>query len=61
MEPIVVILLILLVYFLPSLVATLRHHRNGLAIFVFNLLLGWTCLFWVLALVWSVTSNVETA
>ena len=42
-------------YFLPWLVAALRRHHNQGAIFLLNLLLGWTFLGWVGALVWSAT------
>ncbi len=42
-------------YFLPSFIAALRHHHSGTAIFVLNLLLGWTALGWIIALVWSFT------
>ncbi|MDD5537466.1 MAG: superinfection immunity protein [Candidatus Omnitrophica bacterium] len=48
------IILIVVLYFLPSLIAYLRRHKNIQAIFVLNLLLGWTVLGWVVSLVWSV-------
>ncbi|MBU0633975.1 MAG: superinfection immunity protein [Candidatus Omnitrophica bacterium] len=48
------VVLIFAVYFLPTLIAFLRQHRNKLAIFLLNLLLGWTVLGWVVSLVWSV-------
>jgi len=47
------IIVIIVLYFLPSLVAYFRQHRNILAIFVLNLLLGWSVLGWVGSLVWS--------
>ncbi|MDD2731037.1 MAG: superinfection immunity protein [Candidatus Portnoybacteria bacterium] len=46
--------LIFTVYFFPTLIAFLRQHKNKLAIFLLNLLLGWTVLGWVVSLVWSV-------
>jgi hypothetical protein len=46
-------------YFAPALSANLGNHRNRVAIFVFNLFLGWTILGWILALVWSFTNNRE--
>jgi hypothetical protein len=46
--------IILGIYFLPTIVAALRHHQQVLAIFLLNLLLGWTLLGWVAALVWCV-------
>lgn len=42
-------------YFLPSLVAAGRNHHNGGAIAVLNVLLGWTFIGWVVALVWACT------
>jgi len=48
------VVLIFGVYFLPTLIAFLRQHKNKLAIFLLNLLLGWTVLGWVASLVWSV-------
>jgi hypothetical protein len=47
------------IYFVPSFVAARRRHRNEIAIFVLNLLLGWTLLGWVAALVWACTSDVD--
>jgi hypothetical protein len=49
-----VIILIFAFYFLPTLVAFLKQHKNKLAIFLLNLLLGWTVLGWVVTFVWSV-------
>ena len=42
-------------YFLPSLLA--RKKRQWTAIFALNLLLGWTLLGWVGALVWALTAE----
>jgi len=47
------VVLIFAFYFLPTLIAFLRQHKNKLAIFLLNLLLGWTVLGWVVSLVWS--------
>lgn len=43
-------------YFLPTLIAAGRAHHNGVAILLLNLLLGWTLLGWVAALIWSATA-----
>ncbi|MFA5063777.1 MAG: superinfection immunity protein [Candidatus Omnitrophota bacterium] len=48
------VVLIFAIYFLPTLIAFLRQHKNSLAIFLLNLFLGWTVLGWVVSLVWSV-------
>lgn len=42
-------------YLPPSVVANMRRKRNALAVFILNLLLGWTVVAWVVALVWGVT------
>jgi hypothetical protein len=43
-------------YFLPSVIAAIRGHHNAVAIIVLNLLLGWTLIGWVVALVWAFTA-----
>lgn len=40
-------------YALPSVVAYVRKHRNFLPIVVSNIALGWSGLFWVVALIWA--------
>ncbi len=40
-----------LFYFLPSILAAARSKRDLASIFVLNLLLGWTAIGWVIALV----------
>jgi hypothetical protein len=40
-------------YFFPTLIG--RKKRNAGAIFVLNLLLGWTLIGWIIALVWAFT------
>lgn len=56
MNGILIIIAVVLVYFLPSVISEARHHRNDAAIFILNLLLGWTVLGWIVALIWSFTS-----
>lgn len=51
-----VIVLTGLIYFLPTVIALLRGHHNGFAIFLTNLLLGWTAIGWIVALIWSFTA-----
>lgn len=45
-----------LLYFMPTVIALARGHHNGFAIFLTNLLLGWTMVGWIVALIWSVTA-----
>jgi len=48
--------LLIALYFVPSVIAVAREHRNMNAIGMTNLLLGWTILGWIAALIWSFTS-----
>lgn len=45
------------IYFLPSYEAWARSHPNFTGVFLLNLLLGWTLLGWVVALVWGASSG----
>lgn len=45
----------ILLYFLPAIIG--RHKRNAAAIFVLNLLAGWTVFGWIIALVWALTAE----
>jgi Superinfection immunity protein len=46
---------IVMIYFLPSIIGRRKH--NSSAIFVLNLVAGWTFIGWVVALVWAVTKD----
>lgn len=58
-HPVVLIGLGLLVYMLPTVVASTRWHKNAGPIMLVNLFLGWTVLGWFVALIWSTTSHVD--
>jgi len=45
------LLLATLLYFLPALVA--HNKRDFAAIFIVNLLFGWTVIGWIIALIWA--------
>jgi uncharacterized membrane protein len=49
-------LTVLIVYFLPTVIAAFRRHPYVLAIFLIDLLLGWTFIGWLGALVWAFIS-----
>ena len=51
-------LVLILIYFIPSMVA--GGKRNYTAIFWLNLLLGWTLLGWIGALIWALTQDRPT-
>jgi threonine/homoserine/homoserine lactone efflux protein len=43
--------------FLPSIIAVIRHNHATGRIFLLNLLLGWTGIGWIVALVWACTGE----
>ncbi|MET4106006.1 superinfection immunity protein [Hymenobacter sp. UYP22] len=43
------------IYFLPSIIG--RKKRQAMSIFALNLLLGWTVLGWIGALIWAMSSD----
>ena len=51
------LLISLLLYFLPAYLA--RHKSNFTAIFLVNLLAGWTFIGWIIALVWALSSEPQ--
>ncbi|MCZ7618757.1 MAG: superinfection immunity protein [Myxococcota bacterium] len=64
MEAIVVLVFLalgLLLYLVPWLAARDRRHPKETAILVLNLLLGWTLLGWVAALIWAFTDAGPSA
>ena len=60
-EGFAIIAALVAIFFLPTINAVLRQHNNAVQIFLVNILLGWTFLGWVVALVWSTTGNVFRA
>ena len=45
-----------IIYLLPTFIATFRSHKNLAGIFILNLFLGWTLFGWIAALIWSVAN-----
>jgi hypothetical protein len=62
--PFVFVYVFVTIYFLPSIIAVDRKHRQRIAILILNVLLGWavhgwwTVLGWIIALVWACTATV---
>jgi|688.fasta_scaffold209936_1 hypothetical protein len=46
-------------YFLPGIVASNRKHPQQVAIWVLNILGGWTLVGWVCAIVWTFTNSQD--
>lgn len=47
---------LIILYFLPSFLALCFGHRDKGAILMLNILLGWTVIGWIIALIWSFKS-----
>lgn len=58
-ELIVLIVLIVVValYFLPTIIAVTRKKRNLGPIILVNLLLGWSVIGWIVAMVWAMATE----
>jgi ABC-type transport system involved in cytochrome c biogenesis permease component len=50
------VLIFVALYLAPMIVALCRKHRQAGAIAALNILLGWSVLGWIGALIWSLTS-----
>ena len=48
-------------YFLPAIIAFGCSKRDAVSILVLNLLLGWTMIGWVIALVWALKQDAPMA
>ncbi|WP_417787737.1 superinfection immunity protein [Stutzerimonas xanthomarina] len=48
---------LVIIYFVPTFISSIRNHPNAVAITLLNLFLGWTLIGWVVALVWSVLAK----
>jgi len=59
MEILFIILCIVLVIlsWLPVIIAFKRKHKDRWGIFALNFFLGWTGIFWIAALVWSLSND----
>lgn len=56
---VLMLLAVIVLYLLPLLVAWRRRHRSLAAIGFVNIVLGWTLLGWLWAMIWSLTGNVR--
>jgi hypothetical protein len=54
-----IVVVCLVPYFLPTIIAILRKKHSAGGIFVLNLLLGFTVIGWVVALIWSLSADAR--
>lgn len=55
-----IIVVCLVPYFLPTIIAMMRNNPNAGGIFAVNFLLGWTFIGWVACLIWSLSETRTT-
>lgn len=53
-------IILVVCYFVPTVVAFSRKHHNAGAICALNVFLGWTVVGWVTSLVWALTRPAPT-
>lgn len=51
------VLLLVVLHFIPTIIAFCGGHERKLGIFAMNFLLGWTVIFWIWAFIWSLSSG----
>lgn len=57
---ILVFLFILAVYLIPTIIAFSRGHASKWGIGVLNIVLGWSLIFWVVALIWALSNKGQS-
>jgi len=56
-ESVMLVTWLALLYMLPTIIAAVQQRTNTGAIAALNVLLGWTFIGWVVALVWAMTKG----
>ena len=56
---ILMLLIIVLIYMLPTLIAFGREHPRRQDVAVVNILFGWTLIGWIAAFLWASLTHVE--
>lgn len=51
--------IVLAITFLPVIIAVQRKHNDTILIFLLTFFFGWTFIGWIVALLWSISSNVS--
>lgn len=57
---ILVLLFVLAVYLIPTIIAFARGHASKWGIGVLNIVLGWSLVFWVVALIWALSNKGQS-
>lgn len=54
-----ILVISLISYFLPTIVATVRPAKRRAVIFAINLVFGWTIIGWIATLIWAMTRSAQ--
>jgi len=52
-------IVMLIIYFLPTIIAALRLHYHFWSLLFFNTIAGWTIFGWLAVLIWSFWEGLE--
>jgi hypothetical protein len=52
-----ILLTLFLLYWLPTIIAIVRHAPSALGVAALNFFFGWTVIGWFLALVWALAAH----
>ena len=56
---VIVLILVLVIYMLPTLIAYSREHPWRAEVAVVNIFLGWTLIGWIVVFLWAALARVE--
>lgn len=56
---IVFLIAVLCIYFIPAGIAYQRKHSLAGGVLALNVFLGWTVVFWVVAMIWAAAGRTE--
>ncbi len=51
------ILFLFAMYWLPTIIAVVRHTHSALGVAMVNFFTGWTVIGWIVALVWALAAS----
>lgn len=53
METLIGLVILGIIYFIPTIVASSRKHKSAGGIFITNIVFGWTLIGWIISLIWA--------
>ncbi len=56
---IIALIICLAVYFVPSIIAFMRHNSKKVAILLINIFLGWSGIAWIITLIWAIAGKKD--